>query len=584
MRTSGRSIVIFAMPASARRTSRSGCPCTRRRRPALAAGSRSVRHGAKASLCGHGGRGMAASRRGARARRAPRSRRPTGSCSYARAARRRASPAPASSPRAASRPGAARRDRAAAGLAFAAGAARLPAARRGRGAGRPAPRGGRARARSRTGAARRGRASRCAASAGAPAPRGGAGRATTSTRRAVVIHTSGTTSAPTAGRADLRQPPVERARLGRRARPRPERALAVRAAALPRRRPLDPRALARSTPRRRSCTSASRPTACCTRCASSRSRSSASSPRRSRGCSTPACERPPALRCALTGGGPVPAALLERAREAGVPVSLDLRPHRGLLAGRRRTPRRPRSADRRARAPGRRCSARACASPPDGEILVAGPTVAPARSRRDGWLHTGDLGALDERGAPARHRAQGRHDRQRRRERRAGRGRGGARGPPRRARGGRARPPGRAVGRGGHGDRRAAPGREPSTARSCARTAPRALAPYKVPKQLALAAEPLPRTRSGKLLRRELAMSFDAERPHRDARASQGWEEAAAGLGPPPGADARARRARLALDARRDRAAARPARARAGRRPRRDGAARGRARRAGRAA
>ncbi len=33
-------------------------------------------------------------------------------------------------------------------------------------------------------------------------------------------------------------------------------------------------------------------------------------------------ERPPALRCALTGGGPVPSALLERARAAGVPVSL----------------------------------------------------------------------------------------------------------------------------------------------------------------------------------------------------------------------------------------------------------------------
>src|ERR1700691_2873142 len=32
-------------------------------------------------------------------------------------------------------------------------------------------------------------------------------------------------------------------------------------------------------------------------------------------------ERPPALRHALTGGGPIPAALIERARQAGVPVS-----------------------------------------------------------------------------------------------------------------------------------------------------------------------------------------------------------------------------------------------------------------------
>ncbi len=31
---------------------------------------------------------------------------------------------------------------------------------------------------------------------------------------------------------------------------------------------------------------------------------------------------PPALRCALTGGGPVPAALVARARHAGVPVGL----------------------------------------------------------------------------------------------------------------------------------------------------------------------------------------------------------------------------------------------------------------------
>jgi acyl-CoA synthetase (AMP-forming)/AMP-acid ligase II len=33
-----------------------------------------------------------------------------------------------------------------------------------------------------------------------------------------------------------------------------------------------------------------------------------------------------------------------------------------------------------------------------GEILVAGPTVAPGARAPDGWLHTGDLGALDDEG------------------------------------------------------------------------------------------------------------------------------------------------------------------------------------------
>ncbi|HEU4658044.1 MAG TPA: AMP-binding protein [Capillimicrobium sp.] len=87
---------------------------------------------------------------------------------------------------------------------------------------------------------------------------------------------------------------------------------------------------------------------------------------------------PPRLRTVLLGGAPIPPALARRARDAGVPVTETY----GLTEA---------------------CSQVTTGGPPlfctrveiahDGEILVSGPTVAGG-----GVLHTGDLGRLDERG------------------------------------------------------------------------------------------------------------------------------------------------------------------------------------------
>jgi o-succinylbenzoate---CoA ligase len=228
-------------------------------------------------------------------------------------------------------------------------------------------------------------------------------------------------------------------------------------------------------------------------------------------------ERPPVLRCALTGGGPVPVALLERARAAGVQVSLTYGMTEACsqvttlpLAdlGMRAKRVSPRSAALK-RGP----EASTTAGPPlfctrvrtaaDGEIEVAGPTVAREAAGADGWLRTGDLGRLSDEGnllvtgrkvdtivsggenvAPTEVEAVleehpevleaaaiGRAD----------------------ERWGEAVTALVVVRAGAH------LGGEELRAHCAAR-----LAPYKVPKQVALVEGPLPRTGSGKLLRREL--------------------------------------------------------------------------------
>jgi O-succinylbenzoic acid--CoA ligase len=216
-------------------------------------------------------------------------------------------------------------------------------------------------------------------------------------------------------------------------------------------------------------------------------------------------ENPPKLRCALTGGGPVPGALVARATEAGVPVSLTY----GLTETCSQvttTPiyevRETAGGEAPSAGPALFCTRVRIAG--DGEIFVSGPTVAPSAELSDGWLATGDLGALDERG----------------RLRVLGRKAdtivsGGENVAPAEVEAVLEAHPGvleaAVLGREDEqwGEAVAAivvarPGKQIEEAdlrEHCARS----LAGYKVPKSFTITGERLPRTASGKLLRRELA-------------------------------------------------------------------------------
>jgi O-succinylbenzoic acid--CoA ligase len=209
---------------------------------------------------------------------------------------------------------------------------------------------------------------------------------------------------------------------------------------------------------------------------------------------------PPTLRCALTGGGPLPPALGERAAATGIPV----RETYGLTEACSQATTTPVGATGEARGgagPPLFCTRVRIAE--DGEILIAGPTVAPAALGPDGWLHTGDLGRRDDLGNL--------HVSGRRADTIIT---GGENVAPTEVEAVLESHPDVAeaavVGRSDPewGEAVTAivvvrPGAQTDAERLRAHCAGR-LAPFKVPKRVVLDPGPLPRTRSGKLLRREL--------------------------------------------------------------------------------
>ena len=90
----------------------------------------------------------------------------------------------------------------------------------------------------------------------------------------------------------------------------------------------------------------------------------------------------PGLRAIALGGGPIPAGLLDWARDTGIPVV----PVYGMTET---------CSQVVAGSPGRPLRGVQLEIAADGEILVRGPMVARGAVAEDGWLHTGDLGRLD---------------------------------------------------------------------------------------------------------------------------------------------------------------------------------------------
>jgi len=100
---------------------------------------------------------------------------------------------------------------------------------------------------------------------------------------------------------------------------------------------------------------------------------------------------PNPLRVALIGGGPLAPTLAAQAQEAGIPVAQTYGMTETCSQVTTSLPGEPETA-------GRPLVGQQVRIADDDEILVKGPTVAPGAAAPDGWLHTGDCGVLDAQG------------------------------------------------------------------------------------------------------------------------------------------------------------------------------------------
>ena len=100
-------------------------------------------------------------------------------------------------------------------------------------------------------------------------------------------------------------------------------------------------------------------------------------------------------RALVVGGGPVPLEVIEEANAKGATV---VQTYGMTETCSQVTTLSPREARDRAGSAGRPVLTTHLRIAEDGEILVQGPIVAPGTADEDGWLHTGDLGRIDDEG------------------------------------------------------------------------------------------------------------------------------------------------------------------------------------------